>query len=1540
MKKRQPTALFLALALILSLFPALPAKATPAPKEAPALLSLQAQSAGRFTKTDHVTVVIKANEAALRAKESLKEVSLFGLTIDDDFTPRRVYAQKIRESMLSSLRASGVSGDVRFQYSVLFPGLAMEMTLEEAQKAAQNPYVGEVLLSKNYHAPVDMTPKMSTSKPMVNVQEAWALSYTGRGQLIAVLDSGIDTAHQDFSNYNVQNGKHTSQAAVEQLIRLHGLAGTYKTPKVPYGYNYFDRTQNIKDTNRQTGMHGQHVAGTIAGHGTDASGRVRGIAPDAQLLAMRVFGERQAMTGSHVYAKAMEDSILLKADTINMSLGSPAGEAEEVDHLFTDAVRQCREAGILVNVAAGNEGQMAFEAANPKAGAPDYGVVGTPSVEPHVLSVASIENTHAVGLSLSVENHPEEGLGYVHAVGSPGLPRNTFFDVVDCKTGRTDDLSRTSLRGKIALVERSALPYRDIARRVEAQGAYGLLFYNNAEGGETFVRLEGLAHFNLSIGFLPRSVGQRLIAQGYRINYPGDYRKVTSPEAGRMSDFSSWGPTTTLQFKPEITAPGGRIYSTLNDNRYGIMSGTSMATPHLAGGSALVKARVEADYPSLSAKDRYDLVKSLLLSCARPHVDPDQHLYTSPRKQGAGVMDIGASLRSSAVLLAKDGTESKIALGEIAQEKPEVALRLKNLGASSLTYSAKLVVTTDDTANGRMMLRPFLIEERALPDVTVAARETKLVKTKLDLSLHREELQQKMPHGYFVEGFIVLTAKGVSAPELSIPFMGFYGDFDRVPAVDTPLHDLAEGETPLYGELPDVTGLLSTIGRGAVARVVPLGTTAQSTQEHPKADKRHLVFSPNGDDQLDFVSLRSVFTRNYSRAAITITKRDANGRDIPVYQNWIHGGRKNHYSGSLRSPKSREVAHWDGTDRSGRREADGRFTLRLDVTPTSAHPQVLTTTMPLILDTAAPELRGAKQQGTSVRIYASDPTSGIKQMYATQSGRSERIPIQGKTLDITGINPASLTIHAVDYGLNERSASLTSLLRLGEQPEDPEPSPEEPTPAPDPAPTPTPDPVVPEEPIVPDPEEPVIPDPEEPVIPDPTELGSLSVSGRTTANTTLPTFYFRVFNSNNQPVGSLTDLPFDTYRIQVTRIPEGFRVRQREITKTITPQAPHGDVVFIFEKTESSVSKAALYAAIREAQSVDLRRYQARGTRVLRSVLYRARSTYLNPDATSDQIASVIRDLRQAMANLVPLYRSMDRLHGKDRYETAAKISARYYKTSKEAFLVSGQRQADLLCAAPLAHLKDAPMLLTEGTRLPQETKKELRRLGVDHVTLIGGTKSISSATEKELWSMGLTVVRLYGADRYETSARIASEVLAHEQANKKEAVVVSGEALADGLSAAQLAAPAAMPILLTRPRSIPHATEALLAKGRLDTLTLIGGESAITPEATQLLKKHAKTSRRLFGANRYETALAIAKAAYPEGQKVFIATGETLSDALVLGAVSAKSGSALLLTPGQALPKSVQEWLKSNRPQTITLFGGQKVLSLEMEQALSTLHP
>ena len=135
-----------------------------------------------------------------------------------------------------------------------------------------------------------------------------------------------------------------------------------------------------------------NVRGTVGANGNEETDGIKGIAPEAQLLALRVFGENTSTTYSDIYIKAIDDAIKLGVDVLNMSLGAPAGF---VDHDSPEqrAVKRAVDNGVVVSISAGNSNYFGNGFFYPYASNPDYGVVGTPSVSYHSTSVTSFENS-------------------------------------------------------------------------------------------------------------------------------------------------------------------------------------------------------------------------------------------------------------------------------------------------------------------------------------------------------------------------------------------------------------------------------------------------------------------------------------------------------------------------------------------------------------------------------------------------------------------------------------------------------------------------------------------------------------------------------------------------------------------------------------------------------------------------------------------------------------------------------------------------------------------------------------------------------------------------------------------------------------------------------------------------------------------------------------------------------------------------------------------------------------------------------------------
>lgn len=291
----------------------------------------------------------------------------------------------------------------------------------------------------------------------------------------------------------------------------------------------------------------------------------------------------------------------------------------------------------------------------------------------------------------------------------------------------------------------------------------------------------------------------------------------------------------------------------------------------------------------------------------------------------------------------------------------------------------------------------------------------------------------------------------------------------------------------------------------------------------------------------------------------------------------------------------------------------------------------------------------------------------------------------------------------------------------------------------------------------------------------------------------------------------------------------------------------------------------------------------------------------------------------------------LPRLAGNNRYATAVEISRIGWPNgAATVILARSDNIADALAGIPLAHIFDAPVLLTDSKGLARETKNELTRLNPDTVFILGGTAAISQAVSNEL-SSDYEVTRIAGANRFETAAKIA-ELVAPRGAES--VIIVNGNNWPDALAVAPFAATEGSPVLLNGADNLHPATENVLAELSPNTVVIVGGFSAIGP-ATEASLSTRYTVTRIAGNDRYSTAVELTKHYCPNPSSVYFASGLNSSngvDAIAGAALAAKNGLPLLLT-GNTLPADVSKFIKESAVKDAVLLGGESAVSSRAEK-------
>ncbi len=287
----------------------------------------------------------------------------------------------------------------------------------------------------------------------------------------------------------------------------------------------------------------------------------------------------------------------------------------------------------------------------------------------------------------------------------------------------------------------------------------------------------------------------------------------------------------------------------------------------------------------------------------------------------------------------------------------------------------------------------------------------------------------------------------------------------------------------------------------------------------------------------------------------------------------------------------------------------------------------------------------------------------------------------------------------------------------------------------------------------------------------------------------------------------------------------------------------------------------------------------------------------------------------------------VERVYGLNRYQTSVEISKKGWTNSDYVVLATGANFPDALASIPLSYAYSAPILLTYKDKLPQDVEDEIKRLQSKSALIIGGTSAISECVAYKLSSLGLTVTRIWGLNRYETAANIARKLKEKIGNLSGKALVASGENYPDALASSAFAAYLKMPILLVSKDSIPFSTLQVLSELKINETIVIGGEGVISSSVLSSLP----FAQRIYGTNRYETAKKVAEISLASGMSqsyILMAAGSSYPDALAGGAYAAKLRAIILLVYPSNLDYSppVKDYLLSNKEKIskVYILGGQ----------------
>jgi minor extracellular serine protease Vpr len=656
------------------------------------------------------------------------------------------------DTFRASVRAAGLDVTERYVYQRVWRGVSVRSSADGSTLAALRGVRAVFPVLTVARGPVEpSSPELAHALTMTGADAAQNdLGLTGAGVKVGIIDTGVDYHHPDLGG---------------------GFGPGFR---VATGYDFVGDRYNAASTGGaliphpdadpdDCNGHGTHVAGIVGASGNPATGGARGVAPGVTFGAYRVFG-CEGSTDSDIMLAAMERALVDGMDVVNMSIGA----AFQTWPQYPTAVGADAlvDAGVTMVISIGNAGANGVYSAS------------APGVGRKVIGVASIENSH-VTVATFIVSPGGLVVGYTALGGTataPGPPAppttGTTPEIVFVGRGCVDgDLTTPGNQtdpyladpaGKVALIIRGVCSFNEKYDRAATAGAVGVIIQNNVAGifFGGFVVSRGI--FGIGISQADGNAIRATTAP--TATWTDDLIDVPNPTGGLISAFSSYGLTAELGLKPNIAAPGGLIRSTvpLEQGAYDTISGTSMASPHVAGAAALY---LQA-HPTASP----EAIKTALQNSADPAPFGTTSFRDAAHRQGAGLMDI-----DDAIVAATTIAPSELSVGE-GSTAQTFTFTITNNGPSPVTYLLSHV--SGVTSFGSTFVPSIASNAAAVsftpPSVDVPAGGSATFDATINpAALAAIPVLNRGVYG----GSIVATGGGAT---YRVPYAGFVGDYQTI----------------------------------------------------------------------------------------------------------------------------------------------------------------------------------------------------------------------------------------------------------------------------------------------------------------------------------------------------------------------------------------------------------------------------------------------------------------------------------------------------------------------------------------------------------------------------------------------------------------------------------------------------------------------------------------------------------------------------------------------------------------------------------------
>ncbi len=770
-----------------------------------------------------------------------------------------------------------------YEYDILFNAFAVETTLDNIDK------IKSIKGVKSVEKSGKLEPLMENARVLIGTDKATdylksikatnpeiAKSYDGRGMVIANIDTGMDASHKAMRLDD--DAKETAKIKYEDLSPTD--KEFYISEKVPHSFNYFNggkiTIEKYDDGSDYYDPHGMHIAGILAANDTksdvEAGNGIRGIAPNAQLFSYKMYSDSSNnFAGDETMFHAFEDSIKHDVDVISISSGFTGTGLN--GEKYWEAIRALRNAGIPVCVATGNFATSSSSSswdryANNALNMIDTGNVTRTAAHEDAIAVGSSRNTK-INFNAVKIGDKEFRYSRIGAFFDKNKFNKDNYSLIYLGKCQDEDIAGKDLRDKIVIMDRIYTKDLKYAfKKVADKGAKGVIvvntvsYYNRddwenvpAMGYEqdeatnvsviSVSGMDGLEIWNMITGNNNTDVKSkegsdyRIDMDKYNSSKPnvGDEKlvefklldkKIPWDDVNVPAGSTSWGPRIDLMLKPDISAPGKNIYSTLNKingvDTYQYLSGTSMATPIISASTVIIRPKAKEMLKESVIKNRgtdlTSLIKIMLQNTATPMIDPTTddknggYLYASPRQQGAGQINLEKAIKNN-LIISHDLRDSKglinqygtVSLKEIKGASKDFTINIDNTSDRDITLKVSSSAITTDENTKTTKLDEEYKDENSVDGKKIVAEvhPKKIENAKLNFSQEEITIPAKgsfslgatlevgdaLNKNQFVEGFIKFDSleeiEGKienPQPSLNMAFMGFAGNWNSEPILD------------------------------------------------------------------------------------------------------------------------------------------------------------------------------------------------------------------------------------------------------------------------------------------------------------------------------------------------------------------------------------------------------------------------------------------------------------------------------------------------------------------------------------------------------------------------------------------------------------------------------------------------------------------------------------------------------------------------------------------------------------------------------------